>query len=162
MPSVYIETTIPSYLTARRSRDLIVAAHQQLTDEWWSSAADRFDLFISEAVLAEIRAGDATYAARRLQLISDLPVLGFSDDVESLIRTYHHRLGLAGSATADIPHFAYAVAYEMDYLVTWNCRHIANGQVIRRLAAVNAEIGRFMPIIVTPEELLPDLPEDEQ
>ena len=153
MSSVYLETTVPSYLTARPSRDLVTAAHQQVTHDWWSVAKERFELFVSEAVLDELRAGDPDVAARRVSLVSELPVLAFSEDVEFLIRTYDQGLGLDGSARADLPHFAYAVAYNMDYLVTWNCSHIANGQVIRRLAVVNRTINRRTPIIVTPEEL---------
>jgi hypothetical protein len=160
MPSVYLESTIPSYLVARPSRDLIAAAHQRLTHEWWTTATHRFDLYLSGAVLDEIRAGDPDYAAERLAIVANLPVLAFSEDVAALIRAYDRRLGLVGSATADLPHFAYAVAYRMDYLVTWNCAHIANGQVIRRLLAVNAEIGRETPVIVTPEELLATYPDD--
>ncbi len=160
MPSVYLETTIPSYLAAYPSRDLVMAAHQQITHDWWRTAHDRFDLYISEAVLDEIRRGDADAAERRLETVADLAVLAFSQDVESLIRTYDRRLGLAGYGRADLPHFAFAVAYKMDYLVTWNCAHIANGQVIRRLLAVNNEIGRPTPVIVTPEELSMTYPGD--
>lgn len=158
MPSVYLETTIPSYLVARRSRDLITAAHQEITHEWWTTASDRFDLYTSEAILKEIRAGDPDYAAQRLELVADFDVLAFSADVELLVRTYFSRLGLSGTATTDLPHFAYAVAYNMDYLVTWNCKHIANGQVIKRLNLVNSELGRSTPVIVTPEELLDSYP----
>jgi hypothetical protein len=161
MPSVYLETTIPSYLVARPSRDLVTAAHQQITHEWWATARGRFDLYVSEAVLDEIRSGDPDSAARRMEIVAEIGVLAFSDDVESLIRVYYRRLGLAGSATGDLPHFAYAVAYNMDYLVTWNCRHIANGQVIRRLTVVNGEIGRRTPVIVTPEELVATFPGDD-
>ena len=161
MPSVYLETTIPSYLVARPSRDLITAAHQQISHEWWDTAKGRFDFYVSEAVLDEIRAGDTGYAARRMEIVAEIDVLAFTDDVETLIRAYDHRLGLAGSARADLPHFAYAVAYNMDYLVTWNCKHIANGQVIKRLTVVNAELHRQTPIIVTPEELLATFPEDD-
>ncbi len=162
MPSVYLETTVPSYLVARPGRDLIVAAHQQITREWWAIAKGRFDLYVSEAVLDEIRTGDVEFAARRIEAVAELDVLAFSDDVGDLIRAYHHRLGLVGSAIADLPHFAYAVAYNMDYLVTWNCKHIANGQVIRRLNIVNGELGRPTPVIVTPEELLEALPGDDE
>src|SRR5687768_8587817 len=159
MPSVYLETTIPSYLAAYPSRDLIMAAHQQITNDWWRNARDRFDLYISEAVLAEIRAGDADAAERRLVLIEGLPVLAWNDDIVDLVREYDQHLGLIGRARADLPHFAFAVAYEMDYLVTWNCRHIANGEVVRRLIEVNAELGRRTPLIVTPEEILEDVEE---
>lgn len=158
MSTVYLETTVPSYLVARPSRDLVVAAHQQITREWWDSARNRFHLYVSAAVLDEIRLGDQEYAARRMEIVADLDVLAFSADVEELIRAYHHRLGLVGSAAVDLPHFAYAVTYNMDYLVTWNCKHIANGQVIRRLSLVNGELKRPTPVIVTPEVLLEAFP----
>ena len=161
MLKVYLETTVPSYLAAYPSRDLIIAAHQRISQDWWSTARARFDLFVSEAVLAEIRAGDPEAVSRRLQMIEDVPILELNDDVRSLAACYDERLGLAGRARADIPHFAFAVSYEMDYLVTWNCAHIANGEMIRRLLRVNAELGRATPLIVTPEEILQSLEEPE-
>ena len=161
MPSVYLETTIPSYLAAHPSRDLIMAAHQQITHDWWLNAKDRFDLYISDAVLNEIRGGDHDAAARRLAIVNGLPVLQLSDDVRNLVHEYDQRLGLVGRARADLPHFAFAVAYQMDYLVTWNCRHIANGEVIRRLLDANAELQRPTPLLVTPEEILSTPDEDE-
>jgi hypothetical protein len=154
MPAVYLETTIPSYLAAYPSRDLVIAAHQQITHEWWRDAPKRFDLYISEAVLDEIRTGDPDAAARRLAVVDGLPVLELNDDVRALALTYDQKLGLVGRARADLPHFAFAVAYAMDYLVTWNCAHIANGEVVRRLREANAELNRFTPLIVTPEEIL--------
>jgi len=154
MSTVYIETTIPSYLVARRSRDLVTAAHQQITHEWWETAPDRFDLYVSQAVLDEISRGDPRYVAKRMEIIGDLNALAFTEDVGFLIREYQARLVLSGSAATDLAHFAYSVAYNMDYLVTWNCRHIANGQVIKRLSKANHELGRPTPVIVTPEELL--------
>jgi hypothetical protein len=141
MPTVYLETTIPSYLAARPSRDLIIAAHQQITLEWWRDAHGRFEIYISAAVLDELRCGDPEAVSRRMEL------------VRGLVREYASRLGLAGRAAADLPHFAFAVAYEMDYLVTWNCAHIANGEVVRRLRDVNAQLRRYTPLILTPEEL---------
>ena len=153
MPTVYLETTIPSYLAAGPSRDLVIAAHQQITHDWWQSALQRFDVYVSEAVLDEIRSGDPEAAARRLAIIERLPVLRLSEDVRSLVHEYDQRLGLVGRARADLPHFAFAVAYEVDYLVTWNCSHIANGEIIRRLMAANAELGRPTPLVVTPEEI---------
>jgi hypothetical protein len=161
MASVYVETTIPSYLVAKPSRDLVVAAHQQITLEWWTNAKDRFDLYVSEAVLSEISLGDAVYAARRMNLVDDLSVLTLTREVELLIREYAQRLGLTGPAVSDIPHFAFAVGYNIDYLVTWNCKHIANGQVIRRLASVNEAIGYQTPVICTPEELLAGFPGEQ-
>ena len=161
MPNAYLETTIPSYLAASPSRDLVVAGHQQVTHEWWRTAQQRFSLYVSEAVLGEIRAGDPEEAADRLEYVAELPVLGLSNDVRALVAVYDRRLGLTGRARSDLPHFAFAVAFEMDYLVTWNCAHIANGEVIRRLQLVNTELGRFTPQIVTPEEIL-EAPEGQE
>ncbi len=153
--TVYLETTIPSYLAARPSRDLIVAAHQQITQDWWRDARTRFDVYISGAVLDEIRSGDPEAVSRRLETVRSLPVLAVNDDVRILVREYSRRLGLSERAAADLPHLGFAVSYEMDYLVTWNCAHIANGEVIRRLRDVNAALGRRTPLILTPEELSP-------
>ena len=161
MPTVYLETTIPSYLAAHPSRDLIVAAHQQITHEGWRAARHRFDVYISEAVLAEIRAGDPDAAARRLAIVDGLPILALNEDVRGLVHAYDQRLRLGARARADLPHVAFAVAYTMDYLVTWNCAHLANGEVIRRLQEVNGELQRSTPIIVTPEELLESPAEEE-
>jgi hypothetical protein len=159
MQTVYLETTIPSYLAAKASRDLIVAAHQQITQDWWQTARARFELYVSGAVLDEVRAGDPDAVERRLQFIGDLPVLALNDDVRTLTRHYGKALGLSGKARADIPHLAYAVSYQMDYLVTWNCSHIANGEMIRRLLKANTELKRSTPLIVTPEEILESLEE---
>ncbi len=153
MATVYLETTIPSYLASRPSRDLVVAAHQQITHDWWAQARSRFDLFLSEAVLEEIRAGDPEAAARRMEVIRELPVLTLKDEVRELVDTYSRRLGLPTQARTDVVHIAFAVTYQLDYLVTWNCKHIANGQVIYRLIEVNSEIGKHTPLILTPEEL---------
>jgi predicted nucleic acid-binding protein len=154
MATAYVETTIPSYLTSRSSRDLVIAAHQQLTQEWWDGARQEFELVISQAVVDEIRAGDISLSARRLEIIRELPVLGLNDAVRSLAGTYSKGLGLHPGAATDVLHIAYAVAYEVDYLVTWNCRHIANGHVIRRLQQINRKAEMTTPVIVTPEELL--------
>ncbi len=157
MAKVYLETTIPSYLASYPSHDLVVASHQQITHDWWRDAKTRFDLFVSEAVLEEIRAGDPEAASRRLQIVAGLPVLELSENVRELVRVYDQHLGLPSRARADLPHFAFAVSYKMDYLLTWNCSHIANGEVIRRLMNVNFSLNLFMPLIITPEEILENL-----
>lgn len=154
MPTVYLETTIPSYLAARSSRDIIIAAHQQITRDWWRDARKHFDVYISDAVLAEICLGDPDVVARRLAIVEKLPVVEIDNEVQDLVSIYAQRLGLTGRAQIDLPHIALAVAYSMDYLVTWNCAHIANGEIIRRLGAINSELHLHMPVIVTPEELL--------
>lgn len=154
MPSVYVETTVISYLAARPSSDVLLAGHQKATSLWWENAKQAYDLYISEAVWSEILSGDPDAAAKRIELMSDVPILMHSDDVDELIREYDHRLGLEGRAKADLPHFAYAVSYEMDYLVTWNLKHIASGKTISRLQEANEVLGRRSPIILTPESLM--------
>jgi hypothetical protein len=105
-------------------------------------------------MLDEIRSGDPDAAGRRLAIVDKLPVLELNDDVRALVHSYDEELGLVGRARADLPHFAFAVAYETDYLVTWNCAHIANGEIVRRLREANSKLNRFTPLIVTPEEIL--------
>ena len=158
--SLYLESTIPSYLAARPSRDLIVAAHQQITHDWWYQARERFDMYISEAVLEEISAGDPDAVTRRRSFVDGLSILASADDVADLAVEYESRLGLASVAPLDAVHLAYAAVYEMGYLLTWNCKHLANGVVIQRLQTVNLSLGRLTPVIVTPEELL-EVPEGE-
>jgi predicted nucleic acid-binding protein len=153
-PTLYLESTIPSYLAARPSRDLIVAAHQQITHEWWQQARPNFDIYISEVVVAEIRAGDPDAASRRLALVEALPILALTEEVEDLALVYQDKLGLPQRARLDAIHLACTVVHELDYLLTWNCTHIANGIVIQRLRAVNITLNWKTPIIVTPEELL--------
>jgi hypothetical protein len=123
------------------------------------TARARFDVYISQAVLGEIRTGDSEAVSLRLGLLEGLPVLEVNDDVRRLTRHYGDALGLSGKAKADIPHFAFAVSYGMDYLVTWNCAHIANGEIIRRLMNVNVKLSRPTPLIVTPEEILESVEE---
>ena len=154
MLSVYIETTIPSYLTSAPSRDLVIAGHQQISHTWWRTAKDRFDLFVSEAVLREVRAGDSECAARRLAMLADLRVLPLNQEIRSLAEWYQKELRLPQKAEADALHIAVAVFYEMDYLLTWNCSHIANGRILRMLMQLNQGFGRYTPLLLTPQELL--------
>jgi predicted nucleic acid-binding protein len=97
-PTLYLESTIPSYLTARPSRDLIVAAHPQITHEWWRQARANFNIYVSEAVLDEISAGDPDAASRRLALTDGLPILAINDEIGLLAAEYQHKLGLPRSA----------------------------------------------------------------
>jgi len=160
METVYLETSVISYFTANSGRDLIVSAHQQITREWWKAAKDRFELYISEAVLGEISAGDSEAAIHRKEAVRELPILKLNEDVRLLARDYERKLGLPKKAGADILHIAFAVAYKMDYLLTWNCSHIANGETIRRLLKLNQELNRTTPLVLTPEELLEPLTGD--
>jgi hypothetical protein len=153
-PTLYLETTIPSYYTARPVRDVIVLAHQEITRTWWEQRLPVFDVYISPVVLEEARQGDPVAAQKRLEVLASFPVLEATSAIERLAETYMTQLALPGKALRDAAHLAFACGHELDYLVTWNCAHIANAELRRRLMALNAALGLQTPIICTPEELM--------
>src|SRR5450755_3068267 len=123
-PRAYLETTIPSYLTAWISRDLVMAAHQQTTREWWDTRRQDFELFVSQFVLDEAGLGDPDAARLRLEMLVDVPLLDASEDVYTLAAELMKRIPLPQKATADSLHIAIATVNGVDYLLTWNCTHI--------------------------------------
>ena len=125
-PTAYIETSVVSYLTARPSREVVVAAYQEVTREWWRDAAERFDLVASELVLAEAGAGDPVAARDRLKVLQGVALLNASPDAEELARQLVEFGAVPREAAADAAHIAIAVTNGVEYLVTWNFRHIAN------------------------------------
>jgi predicted nucleic acid-binding protein len=154
MESVYLETTFISYLVARPSRDLVVAAHQQATQEWWANRRSAFEGFVSQVVVDEASAGDPAEVQKRLAIISSLPALEITEDAESLTQAIMAAGILPPHAVRDAAHIALAAVHAIDYLLTWNCRHLANAQIARRIALVCEKLGHRMPIICTPEELM--------
>jgi hypothetical protein len=153
---VYVETTIFSYLASRPSGDLVTAAHQRVTAEWWSTAPARFDLVASVVVLQEVTAGDPALAERRVGLLGSIALLGLSPDARDLARQLVTSGAVPPRATADAAHVALATVGAVDYLVTWNLRHLAGAVVRRRLENALRRLGFIPPILCTPEELLPD------
>lgn len=146
-PTVYIETTIPSLLTAWPSGDLQTAAQQVATREWWETCRANFELYVSPDVLDE--------AARlRLEALANLPVLAVTDDVEALTRRILATGLVPPRATRDAAHIAFASVHGMDFLLTWNCRHIHNAMISRRLSGVCAALGFTLPVLCTPRELM--------
>ncbi|MBE3123339.1 MAG: type II toxin-antitoxin system VapC family toxin [Planctomycetes bacterium] len=153
-PRVYLETTIVSYLTARPSRDLILAAHQEVTREWWHGQREQFGLYVSQFVLDEAGDGDATAAAERLKLLKGLPLLPLTDEVRDVATGLLDAGVLPPKAQADGVHIAVATVHEMDVLLTWNCRHLANGVILGNVGRHLRSRGYEVPIICTPEELM--------
>jgi predicted nucleic acid-binding protein len=151
---VYIETSIASYLTARPSRDLIQAARQQITNDWWEDRRSEFDLFISQYVLDEAEGGDVIAARRRLELLDGLPLLETTEEAmdlgESLITTG----AIPKKAVTDALHVAIATVHEMNVLLTWNCTHLANAEMLGEVAKVLRSRGYEPPVICTPDELM--------
>jgi predicted nucleic acid-binding protein len=151
-PRVYIETSVLSYLTALPSRDLVRAAHQQITAEWWTSR-ETFDLYVSDAVLAEAGRGDASAVARRLAAVEGLEVLSATPEAQVLARALLSAAALPSKAAIDAAHVAIAAVHGMNVLLTWNCAHIANALMRPRIERVCRDGGFEPPIICTPEEL---------
>src|SRR3972149_2038555 len=152
-PTVYLETTIASYLVAAPTRDIIQAAHQQATHEWWMRR-DRFDLYVSGPVLAEARRGDAVAATRRLDALAGLPILSGHRGGRPLPNTLRRVGALPTKARLDAVHVAIAAVNGMDYLLTWNLRHLANAAIRGKIEEACRRAGIQPPSICTPEELM--------
>lgn len=155
-PKIYLETTVISYLTARPSRNLRVVAHQEITADWWTRRRARFDLYVSRLVVDEVSAGDVEAAAQRLATLEGISRLELTDSVSMLAARLVAEAAIPREAIEDALHVAVAAAHGMDYLLTWNCRHIANATMRNRIADVCAASGFEAPVICTPEELLED------
>ena len=153
-PKVYIESTIPSYYIAKPSRDLIVAAHQQLTKTWWDIILPKIDPFISPFVLEEIARGDKNAAKLRLKAVGSFPVLDVTPEAEDLAEFYFKKTGIPEKARTDSYHLALATCHQMDFIVTWNCTHIASGPVKKIIEKINLQKELWNPMICTPEELM--------
>jgi predicted nucleic acid-binding protein len=154
MESVFLETTFISYLVARPSRDLLVAAHQHATQEWWADRRSDFECCVSQVVIDEPSAGDPAEVQKRLAVIIGLPALEITVDAGSLTEAILSEGILPSHAVRDAAHVAVAAVHGIDYLLTWNCKHLANAQIARRIALVCQRLGHRMPIICTPEELM--------
>ena len=153
-PSVYIETSVISYLTGRTSRDVVVAGRQALTAEWWDAGRARFDFYVSALVVAEVRDGDAEAVQRRLAAIEGIPAVGIGQDAMVLARRLTHGGPMPEESPEDALHIAICAVNGMDYLVTWNCTHLANAILRRQVERVLDQTGYACPVICTPEELM--------
>ena len=153
-PTAYIETSVVSYLTARPSRDVVVAAFQQITREWWGAAADRFDLVASALVVAEAGAGDTQAARARMTVLEAVTLIEAPPDAERLAQRLIDDGAVPQQAAADAAHIAIAVTNGVDFLVTWNFRHIANAAMRMRIERACRQAGYEPPVICTPNELM--------
>ncbi len=154
--SIFIETTIPSYYVSRPSQNLLQFARQELTREWWDGERHRFDLFTSQLVLDEAREGEPAKASERLQFLSGLELLDITEEVEALAAELV-RSGIVPSvATRDAFHLAAAGVHRMAFLLTWNCKHIANPFIADRLQSCFSGAGVHLPTICTPEQFITD------
>ncbi len=153
-PKAYIETTVVSYLSARSSRDVVVAGRQQITRDWWRNAADRFELVASELVVDEAGVGDPDAARDRLAALESVTLLDATDESAELAQHLIESGAIPEKAVEDAAHIAIAVANGVDYLVTWNCRHIANATMRSQIEKVCRKAGYEPAVICTPDELM--------
>jgi hypothetical protein len=160
MQTVYLETTFISYLVALPSRDLIVAAHQQVTNDWWKNQMRKYECYISEIVIDESSAGDENDIQKRLKIIDELKLLELTKVVNELTKAVLKSGVIPPKAVRDAAHIAVATVHEVDYLLTWNCTHIANAHIFRRIEKICTLSGFQMPTICTPENLLEDIEND--
>lgn len=151
---VYLETTIPSYLTAWPSRDLIIAGHQQVIKDWWRTRRNEFELCISQFVIDEASAGDAEAARDRMAILNPLPLLDISAAVLELASAILQSGVIPAKAARDAAHIAVSAVHGVDFLLTWNCAHIANAQIVKKVQSICLQQGFPCPLICTPEELM--------
>ncbi len=152
-PRVYIDTTIVSYLTAYPSRDLVRAAHQQVTRDWWATR-DGFELFVSQVVIQEASAGDPRAAAQRLEALAGIALVAVTEPAIGLGQALVRGGGLPARAATDALHVAVAAVHGIEYLLSWNCTHIANVTLRGRIEAICREAGVEPPAICTPIEFV--------
>jgi hypothetical protein len=131
----------------------LVAAHQQASQDWWTNRRNEFDCFVSQIVI-DASVGDSTEVEKRQAIMSALPVLAITEDTEALTQAILSSGVIPPRAVADAAHIAVATTNEVDFLLTWNCKHLANAQIARKISLVCEGLGWQMPTICTPEELM--------
>ena len=152
--SDYIESSVISYLTARPSRDLVIAGHQAVTAEWWNEGRLRYDVYVSPLVVEEISAGDASAAEERLRVIVDIPSVSIAAEAGSLASALLASNAVPANSARDALHIAIAATQGMDYLVTWNFKHINNASTRTMIVNVVSNSGLVCPVLCSPEELM--------
>lgn len=154
--AVYLETSVIGYATSRTSRDLVVAARQQLTRDWFARRAGAYDLYVSQLVVGEASAGDEEAARERSTFLQGIPRLGITEAAASPAARLVASGAVPPKAVEDALHIAVAAVHGVEYLVTWNCKHIANATMRHAIEGACREAGYEPPVICTPEELMND------
>lgn len=152
-PSVYVETTIPSFYFESRSEPDMVA-RRQWTRDWWDNRSKFYDLFTSDAVIDELERGDFPSRDDALDLVRDIPLLRIDQPIIDSVDAYIRHRVMPSDPAGDALHLAVASNHKCDFILTWNCRHLANANKFAHIRRVNAILGLFVPALVTPLELL--------
>jgi hypothetical protein len=149
-PTVYIETTIPSYLTAKPSRDIFRLSRQSITQQWWDVKQHEYSIVTSDFTIAECRKGDPSASQRRIDIMDGIPLLRISEDVYSLSNRYMELLSIPEDSKIDTLHLSVCVVNQIDFLLTWNCKHLGPF-TMQRVQRYNERHDYFVPILTTPE-----------
>lgn len=155
MPSVYIETTIPSFYLESRA-DPHVLTWRDVTRDWWDRHRTEYELFTSRFVLRELANAPPPKASDALQLLSEAKVLAEPTELADVVQYYMEHKLMPVDAYGDAAHLAMASLHSMEFLLTWNCRHLANANKSRHVAVLNGRLGLATPVITTPMTLLPE------
>jgi predicted nucleic acid-binding protein len=150
MQSVYLDSTIPSHYCDKRTE---LQAFIIITQKWWTDEMPRYHTFTSEYTLAEISRGDYPNKDNLLELIADVPVLRVNDEIDDIAAIYMKEYVMPKGAAGDAFHLACASFYKLDYLLTWNCNHLANANKEKHISIINTKLGLYTPRIVTPLQL---------
>ncbi len=152
--TAYLETTVIGYLAMRSSRDVRVAANQLSTREWWDDHRPKFDLFVSQFVVDECDQGDPKAADERRFFLQNIPILDMNADVETLADVISNALQIPAKARIDAFHISIAAVHGIQFLLTWNCKHIANPENRPKIERACRDRGMEPPLICTPFDLL--------
>lgn len=157
-PSVYIETTIPSfYHEIRTDADMI--ARRDWTRDWWDNCRSNFELFTSDAVIDELERGDFPIKKDAISLLKDIPLLEIDQAIADTVAAYISHQVMPADPAGDALHLAIASNHKCDFILTWNCRHLANANKFAQIRRMNGILGLFVPALVTPLELLGEVEE---
>ena len=161
MTTVYIETSIVSYLRQGPSSQIVMAARQLLTHQWWNDERGKYELVTSQYVIDEASDGDPLLAAERLESLDGIPLLPLDPQIGIIANEIMARGILPPRASIDALHIAMVAHHRIQYLLTWNCKHLANATILPRIYQVLTDLGHPIPIICTPEEMVSDDSEDD-
>ena len=148
--SVYLDTTIPSYYYEERPE---LALHRKITHQWWDEEKPYYDVYISEIVVMELNRGDYPHKTEILQLVDELPILETPDEISDIVQVYIEQSLMPRRDLGDAFHLALASYHKIDFLLTWNCKNLANANKFSHIRLINTQLGIFIPQIITPEQL---------
>ena len=159
--SLYLDTTIPSYYYDQRE-ELGIRYRRKITKDWWTNEKDSFDLYISELVLVELQRGNYPQKEKVVRLVKDISILPIVPEIEVIVREYLKNYLMPKFDMGDAFHLAYSSFFKIDYLLTWNCNHLANVNKKEHIGVINRKLKLFVPEIITPLQLFKETGDENE